>query len=107
MNEVRQYVVLDPTREEFRRQVACAAFSEKPLPVTVREVLDELSSLRRPARTLSFTLELATIHLGDDGHVIAKITETGAMAHIGSDAETITLTTGDMDDESMDHCPVT
>lgn len=104
---MRQYVVLDPTREEFRQRVACAAYSEEPLPVTVQEVLDELSSLRRPPHTLSFTLELATIHLGDDGHIIAKITETGAMAHLGNDTEVITLTTGDMDDESMDHYPVT
>ena len=104
---MRQYIVLEPTRGDFREQVASAAYHEQPLPITVQEVLDELSSHRRPARTLSFTVELATIHLGDDGHVIAKITETGAMGHISSDADTITLTTGDMDDESMDHYTVT
>lgn len=87
--------------------MAHAAYGETPLQITVQEHLDELSSLRRPARTLSFTVELATIHLGDDGHVIARITETGVMARIDSDAGTNTLTTGDMDDESMDRYTVT
>lgn len=105
---MREYTVLEPPREEFRQRVADAAFNKTHLPVTVRERLDELSSRRgQAARTMSFTVELVSIHLNDGGYVIVKIAETSVMARIDSDADTVTLTTGDMDDESMDTYPVT
>lgn len=92
---MRTYTIIDTTRGKLKRKIAKKALRNKPLTITARECLDEITARRRQAITVDFRLEINSIHLRDDKFVIAKLVDSDAVARIEFAADAITLTVAD------------
>lgn len=79
---MREYAIINPTREELKGNIASAALDSTPLLITALERLDELTARRRQAETVDLQLEIDSIHLRDGGFVIAHEVPSGAFARI-------------------------
>lgn len=88
-----EYDIIDPDKgEELRERVVQSIRDEKPLEVTARERLDQLTGRRRSAREEKFHLELLSIQLGRNGFLIARLVDSNRTARLDYTATQLTLT---------------
>lgn len=93
---MQTYTIIGTTQGKLKKKIAKKALSNKPLTITARERLDEVTARRRQAATLDFQLEIGSIHLRDDDKfIIAHLVDSDATARIEFADDAITLTVAD------------
>lgn len=102
---MRDFVIINPDRDELKRNIALSALDSSPLAITATERLDELTARRRQAQTIDLLLEIDSIHLRDGGFVIAHQVTEGTFARIEFSDDTITLVMADFDEVETSSAP--
>jgi len=96
------YVVIDPTREEFKTRVAQAMLAEKPLLVTARERLDDLTARTRGPRDVKFQLKINSVHTVDGAFVIAELVDdSDAAVRLDVEADSVIMTVISSDEHTV------
>lgn len=100
---MRSFEVIEPAGRAFREQLAAAVVDSTPTTLKVREQLDEFTARRREPRTLTVTdVEVLSIYLGDEGHVIVNLGSLDAIGRIEREHGVLILTTSSTDDSNLD-----